>query len=183
MSIEAKLNVEADRLAGQYQDNRGAYSPITHMYPSSPAVLEINGMTIKSGISHHLVKAYAEPKYMRYLQRKNKWNRKTVQTIAWKCLNLSLKRLDREVVLVKICNDLLSTATTLQKWKWQAHDSCCLCGQSETRDHILQCPAMSQRRWRIKTISSLRKRMKQLNMKYEVENTMCYAIAEWFETG
>ena len=37
---------EADRLAGEYQDELGAYSPITHMYSSSPAVLEINGMTI-----------------------------------------------------------------------------------------------------------------------------------------
>ena len=72
MSIEAKLNVEADRLAGEYQDELGAYSPITHMYPSSPAVLEINGMTVTSNIRHQLIKAYAEPKYMRYLQRKNK---------------------------------------------------------------------------------------------------------------
>ena len=117
MSIEAKLNVEADRLAGQYQDDLGAYSPITHMYPSSPAVLKTNGMTITSKIRHHLIKAYAEPKYMQYLQRENKWNRKTVQTIAWKCLNLGLKPLDQEVVLVKICNNLLPTATTLQKWK------------------------------------------------------------------
>ena len=109
------MNVEADRLAGQYQDDHGAYSPITYMYPSSPAVLEINGMTVTSNIRHHLIKAYAEPKYMRYLQRKNKWNRKTVQSIAWKCLNLGLKRLDRTVVLVKICNNLLPTATTLQK--------------------------------------------------------------------
>ena len=70
MSIEAKLNVETDRLAGQYQDDRGAYSPITHMYPLSPAVLEINGMTITSNIRHHLVKVYADPKYMRYLQQK-----------------------------------------------------------------------------------------------------------------
>ena len=112
MSMEAKLNVEADRLAGEYQDKFGAYSPITHMYPTSPAVLKINGMTITSNIHHHLIKAYTEPRYIRYLQKKNKWNRKIVQLIAWKCLNLGLRRLDREVVLVKICNDLLPTATT-----------------------------------------------------------------------
>ena len=50
MSTKAILNVEADRLTGKYQDKLGAYSPITHMYPSSPAVLEINGMTITSNI-------------------------------------------------------------------------------------------------------------------------------------
>ena len=58
MSAEAILNVEADRLAGEYQDELGAYSPITHMYPSSPAVLEINGMTITSNVQHQLIKAY-----------------------------------------------------------------------------------------------------------------------------
>ena len=82
MSIEAVLNVEVDRLAGQYQDELGVYSPITHMYPSSPAVLEINGITITSNICHHLIKAYAEPKYIQYLQWKHKWNRKIVQTIT-----------------------------------------------------------------------------------------------------
>ena len=115
MSIEAILNVEADRLAGEYQDELGAYSPITLMYPSSPAVLEINGMTITSNIRHQLIRAWAEPKYMQSLQQKNKWNNKTIQSIAWKCLNLGLKRIDREVVLAKICNDLLPTATTLHK--------------------------------------------------------------------
>ena len=44
------LNVEVDRLAGKYQDELGAYSPIIHMYPSSPAVLEINRMTMISNI-------------------------------------------------------------------------------------------------------------------------------------
>ena len=89
--MEAKLNIEADKMAGEYQDEFGAYSPITHMYPTSPAVLEIDGMTITSNVRHHLIKAYAEPRYMRYLQKKNKWNIKTVQVIAWKCLNLGLR--------------------------------------------------------------------------------------------
>ena len=162
MSTEAILNVEADRLVGKYQGELGAYSPITHMYPSSPAVLEINGMTIANNIRHQLIKAYSEPKYIHYLQQKNKWNNKTVNSIAWKCLNLGLKRIDREVVLVKICNDLLPTATTLLKWKWQNHDNCCLCGQSETRDHMIRCPATTTRQWRIITISTLLQQMKQL---------------------
>ena len=118
ISAEAILNIEADRLAGEYQDELGAYSPITHMYPSSPTVLEINGMTITSNMQHHLIKAFSEPKYIRYLQQKNKWNNKTGNSITWKCLNLGLQRIDRDVVLVKINNDLLPTATTLLKWKW-----------------------------------------------------------------
>ena len=48
MSIEAKLTVEADRLPGYYQNQLGLYSPITHMYSLSSAVLEINGMVVTS---------------------------------------------------------------------------------------------------------------------------------------
>ena len=70
MSIEAKLNVEADRLAGEYQDKLGAYSPITHMYPSSPAVIEINGMTITSNVRNQLIKAWAEPNICNRCNRK-----------------------------------------------------------------------------------------------------------------
>ena len=153
------------------------------MYPSAPAVLEINGMTITSNIRHQLIKAYTEPRYMQCLQGKYKWTNKTVQSITWKCLNLGLKWIDREVVLVKICNNLLSTATTLQKWKRQAHDSWCLCEQQETRDHMIHCPVQFRIEWWIKTMTTLRKRMKQLDTKFKLENTMCCAIAEWFETG
>ena len=153
------------------------------MCPLSPAKLKINGIAIRSNVQHQLINAYTEPKYMWYLQRKNKWNNKTVHFIAWNCLNLGLKRINREVALVKICNDLLPTVITLQKWKWQARDSCCLCEQSETRDHMLRCQALSWRKWRIKTIATLRKQIKQLNTKYDLENTICCVIAEWFESG
>ena len=49
---------------------------------------------------------------------------------------------------------------------------------------MLRCLVLSRRKWRIKTIATLQKLMKQLNAKYNPENTMCCTIiAEWFETG
>ena len=53
MIVEAELNVVADELVGQYEDELGTYQPITHMYSSAPAVLEINGVltTSKSDIT------------------------------------------------------------------------------------------------------------------------------------
>ena len=80
---------------------------------------------------------------MRCLQDRYKLTDETIESIAWKCLNLGLKRINRKVLLVKICNDQLPTATTLQTWKRQTHNSCYLCEQQETRDHMIQCPAQS----------------------------------------
>ena len=59
--MEAKLNVAIDKLAGKYQDQLGSYKLIAHMYPSAPAVIEINGMIIISNIRHQLIKTYTEP--------------------------------------------------------------------------------------------------------------------------
>ena len=67
MSIEVTLNVSVDKLAGDYQDQLCAYRPITHMYPLSPAVLEIDRMSITSNLRHQLIKAYTEPKYMQVI--------------------------------------------------------------------------------------------------------------------
>ena len=62
--MEEKLNVVPDELAGDYQDQLGLYRPTTHVYPSAPAVLEINGMPITSNVRHQLIKAYTEPRYI-----------------------------------------------------------------------------------------------------------------------
>ena len=88
MFTEAKLNAKADHFAESYQNMLGIYSPITHMYPSLPTVLEINDMTITSNTTNKFIKAYSEPKYLQYLQEKYEWNNKTVPDIAWTCLNL-----------------------------------------------------------------------------------------------
>ena len=48
MLLEATLNEVVNKLAADYQDQLGAYSLITHMYPLSTTVIEINKITISS---------------------------------------------------------------------------------------------------------------------------------------
>ena len=48
---------------------------------------------------------------------------------------------------------------------------------------MLLCKGASRRKWRIKTIDELRRRMKKIDTKFAVENVMCSAISDWFETG
>jgi hypothetical protein len=52
--------------------------------------------------------------------------------ISWKCLSLAIKRINRDVLITKVCNDLFPTADTLCKMKYQHHDTCILCHQPET---------------------------------------------------
>ena len=120
MSTEAILNVEADQLAGEYQDDLGPYSPITYMYRSSPVVLEINGLTIPNHMRHHLIKAYSEPQYIHYFQQK----KGTQQDSEFNSIEMFEPGIAENR---QRHNDLLPTIRTLLKWKWQDYDNCCLC--------------------------------------------------------
>jgi len=47
LPLLAQLNIEADELAGHFQTNHGKYSPIVPLLPASPAMLAIQGISIK----------------------------------------------------------------------------------------------------------------------------------------
>ena len=77
--------------------------------------------------------------FMEYIQQKNDWEDNTIQDIAWKSLSLAAQRIHNPVLLTKVCNDILPTASTLQKWNYQETDECVLCHQHEDQDHLIRC--------------------------------------------
>jgi NAD-dependent dihydropyrimidine dehydrogenase PreA subunit len=124
-----------------------------------------------------------EPQYIQHLQYKFQWSNETIEVIAWKSLALAIKLINRNVLLSKVCNDLLPTSATLQKMKYQNHNTCILCHQCETRDHILQCQAPSRTKWRRQYIGALQRKLDFLETDFVLGKTICTTIAEWLETG
>ena len=58
------------------------------------------------------------------------------------------------------------------------------CGNNQRQEIICyDAQQLKKQQWRIKTIATLQKQMKQLNTKNDPKNTICYAISEWFVTG
>ena len=120
----AQLNVQADHLAGDFQDRKGAFRPIVPLLPSCPAMISIRGISITSNIFKQLVRAYTEPRYMGYLQLKYNWSDTTIQSIAWKSLALAIERIDRDVLLTKICNNILPTFRQLHRFGMHSSSKC-----------------------------------------------------------
>ena len=116
--------------------------------PSCPAMLLIRGISTTNNYRKQLIRASVEPTYIQYLQCKFCWSDEIVTSIVWKSLSLAIARLNRDVVLTKICNDLLPTATTLFKIKYQYQDTCALCSKTDTRDRLLRCNEKSRIDWR-----------------------------------
>jgi len=152
LPLEAQLNVDADKFAGDFQIAKGKFRPMIFLLPSCDAMLSIRGISITSNYRRQLIRAYVEPEYIQYLQYRFSWSNEIIEVIAWKCLSLAIQRIDRDVLITKVCNDLLPTAETLYKMRYQHHDTCILCHNQETRDHIIRCKSMSRIKWRQKYI-------------------------------
>ena len=68
--LEAQLNVDSDKLAGEYQEEQGQFHPMIHtLLPGCPAMLSIGGgISVTSNYRKQLIGAYVEPNYIEYLQ-------------------------------------------------------------------------------------------------------------------
>jgi hypothetical protein len=87
------------------------------------------------------------------------------------------------VLITKVCNDLLPTADTLRKMRYQSHDTCILYLQHETRDHIIRCTAPLRIKWRQQYICDLWKRLETIKKESALQETLSTSIAEWLDTG
>ena len=183
LSIEAILNIEADALAGDYQERNKQDRLWVTMLPSCPAMLDIHGVSITSKVFHNLVDAYTRPLYMSCVQKKFEWDDTTVNAIAWDSLSLALKRIDRRVLTTKICNSLLPTKSFLFNTSQLSTNTCPLCTCEETREHLLRCNHPSRVEWRRKVVKDLRSTLTHKNTGYAVIETMASAVTEWLDTG
>ena len=96
---------------------------------------------------------------------------------------LGIIRINWTVLVTKICNKLLPTAVNLKKWYWQSHDSCTLCKQKETMEHLIQCTDPSQNAWRIQYISELRWKFGDTNTTESLATYIFTMITNRMDTG
>jgi hypothetical protein len=107
--------VDADKYAGDFQLANGKFRPILSLLPSCDAMLSIRGISVTSNYRKQLIRAYVEPEYIQYLQYQFGWPNETIEIIARKCLSLAIQQINQDVLITKVCNDLLPTADTLCK--------------------------------------------------------------------
>ena len=120
---------------------------------------------------------------MGYLQTKYNWTDSTIQSIAWKSLSLAINRIDRNVLLTKVCNNILPTFHQLHKFGMQPSTKCPLCDEDETTQHMIQCEHPSRTSWRCGLIKALRTKMSSTNTTFSLLETFVSAISDWMENG
>ena len=139
LSIPAKLNVYADKLATRFYKEGQASSLQVHNTTSHKAQLQIQGISITNDYNNQLLRAYTEPRYIQYLQEKFDWDIPTVTSIHWKAFKNGLQRIQRHCLTTKIVNNILPTAKVLHRWKQQPTNKCHLCNNMEDFALMILC--------------------------------------------
>ena len=183
LSIEALLNIEADRLAGDFQDQKGSNRPIVTMMPCCPAMLDIKGVSITSRLFHQLVREHTKETLLQQIQTKEKWDNVTAASIEWKSLSIAITRIDRNVVITKVCNGILPTMKVLHKTKQSFSKKCPLCPQIESQEHMLLCNDASRLNLRRTLVKNIWIEAKKIQTCDTLTDHLCSVITEWLDTG
>jgi hypothetical protein len=159
LSLEAQLNVDADVEVGAYQCMYPAQRPlIPSRLPSNPVQLHIAGKVICAHLKQRIREAPTVPKYIAYVSKGFQWTPATEQTIDWQAYTQTIGRFHhRRIQITKLCHDLLPTARWANRYESLTTEHCLHCGESEDRDHILQCSFANRQTWRTSLLSKLRK--------------------------
>ena len=156
LPLLARLNIDADKLAGKFQDEHGQQRPMVLLTPQTRVLLHLIDGTVTSSYAATLRQAYCGPPLMEYIRQRNKWTVEELESINWQAHGSAIrKQIPLRIHYVKYVHDLLPTHS--QQNKLDAGKRTCPCCTSthEDRDHILRCPAPSRNVWRHKLLSKL----------------------------
>jgi hypothetical protein len=182
LPLPAQLNVDADKVAGAFQDAFGCARPHVPLFPHTGAQFNINQGTVTYNYKSAIRYAAHGPPLLLYIQQRNDWTPAIIQTIDWRAHELAIgHQLHRRVHLTKLIHDILPTNDNLSRWKPNRLDKCPSCPHPlEDRDHVMRCPHQARQDWRLQFLISLRKTCDKLNTRPYLQDILLTAIEAWF---
>ena len=79
----AQLNVEADKYAGEYQQQFGNYQCLIPLSPTRPVALDIDGKTIHRGLKQANRDSIHGTHLLEAMQSRYDWPNGTLEMIDW----------------------------------------------------------------------------------------------------
>ena len=184
LTLHETLNIEADQLATDYQKLHKRYRPTVYPSRYNPIVMDIQGSSITSNYKTRIQQAACEPAYLQYLQEKREWEPLAFKDIAWEDIPLGLRKIGGSTpTITKIMNGLLPTNAYLYKIKQRDTDTCPLCGELETEEHIFRCNHQSRILWRRATMKTLDKFFKSTKTNDNLSDTIRTCLTCWLDHG
>jgi hypothetical protein len=166
LTYQAKLNIQADKLATKSLNSKPNKKKIPEVYLAE-ATLTINNKQVTSQHSKIMRRIYHSIDIRKYLETANKWKGDTIDTIWWSAHYKAINRLNfgKRRIIQKFIHNRLPTNQRQHKYYVYKDASCKMCHQTtETQSHILQCTGCDSR--------NLIRRQYKKNLQAMLTNTM-----------
>merc|ERR1712086_397129 len=135
------------------------------------------------GYYNRLLESYSEMQYIEYLQQRFAWHTEVIEDIAWKSFTSAINRIERKVVLTKLVNRILAVNYVQEKRQHCESAKCKHCNKEETVSHLYHCNKPSRIQWRNSYVSTLRKKLAELDTNGGVINSMADILKEYLDHG
>jgi len=180
LCLLAQLNVDADKAAGQFQDQYGEHRPVVHRFSNTTAHLLMMNETVTHAYKSRLRDGASEKPLRDYIQQRNVWSDQTMSCIDWKAHGRALNRnSEKRCNTVKLIHDILPTNASIAKYHPGDREKKCPCCDvhSEDRDHIIRCP--SRHTWRTKFLINIRKTCDRQDSKPNLQQLLLDGLSAW----
>lgn len=186
LPLQAQLNVDADRLASQYQDRFGEARPSVLLFPHAAAQVHIATYgTCTTRLPQTLRRAEAEQHLLAHIQDRNGWSAEVMQTINWDAHEMAIKKSNqRRIHITKLVHDILPTNKVVHR-NHVERQTCPICPERriEDRDHIIRCQHPTRAQWRADTMTTLEKKCKDMKTNPGLTKVLLNGLDTWFQGG
>jgi hypothetical protein len=175
LTLESRLNVEADRLATEYMQEDQTRRPIVTLFPTAKAQLIMKGASVTRKIPQAIRFAAGSILIQKYLVERNAaWTTNILNDIHWDAHGDSHSHhRSHRCYLVKLCHRHLPLGVKLHRRAIKYSPLCPGCREEpETHHHYIQCPAASRIQWRIGLLTILRQQMIKTSTNGELQDTI-----------
>ena len=164
LTLETRLNIEADRLATEYMTEDETHRPTVTLFPTAKAQLIIGGVSVTRKIPQALRFAAGSGPIRQYLRERNEWTEQTLEEIDWDAHGASHSyHRPQRCYLIKLCHRHLPLGKTLHRRNNKYPATCPGCRDTlECQTHYLQCSSPSRLQWRITFLTALRTKLTAL---------------------
>jgi hypothetical protein len=174
LSLESRLNVEADRLATEYMQEDHIRRPQVALFPSAKAQLLINDVSITRKIPQSIRFAAGLGPIKKYLKTCNTWTDQILDKVDWEAHgNSRSSHRSHRCYLVKLCHRHLPLGKTLHRRNGKYSPICPGCREHiEDQHHYLQCTAPSRIQWRVKMFTQVRTQLQRNRTNEHLQETI-----------
>jgi exonuclease III len=178
LSLECRLNVEADRLATEYMQEDHTRRPIVALFPSAKAQLLIQGASVTRKIPQAIRFAAGCKDIQQYLRERNTWSENTLDDINWDAHGSSHSHhRPHRCYLVKLCHRHLPLGAKIHRRDPKYSPICPGCREDlETHNHYIKCGAPSRIQWRINLLATIHKQLTKSSTDDQLQETIIDSI-------